>query len=405
MISILDTNKITNELKDFFECENISQVNRDIILDYMDSLFDDPRQLSVGTINYNVSIIKFILAHIKTDLDKLTIRDINSYKRVMREWKRVNGKEIAKSTKNQYYVGLKRFLKWHGILVKNRDYLDLAKEIKIKHAESEKQPSDLLTTEEIQKMIMVADGTRDKAIIATLADSGCRLGEILSCRIKDVECLPDGCRLTFPKSKTKSRTVLLQFASVYITQWILDHPQADNPDAPLWVTRRQKNIGSKEEKKLGFKVLKDRSLYGIVTKTAERAGIKKRIHPHLFRHTAATRISKKMSEAEMKMFLGWSKTSSMPAVYIHLSNDDLDNAVRAMNGTITVEVKDEKGLKVIKCARCRNIIPSGARFCQVCGLPLTEEVGQSYRSKKQEMLAMLAQHQDVLAEIMADFSK
>ena len=46
--------------------------------------------------------------------------------------------------------------------------------IKITRKPSDKNPSDLLTEEEIFKMIEVADNDRDKAIIAVLHESGCR---------------------------------------------------------------------------------------------------------------------------------------------------------------------------------------------------------------------------------------
>lgn len=402
----MDTLIITKNLKTFFECEDISQVNRDIVLDYMDSLFDDPRQLSEITIKLNANIIKFVLTHIKTDLNELTVKDITYFKRVIREWRRFDGKEIAQSTKSQYFLGLKRFLRWYEETVDDTcGYIKLSKQIKVQMPKSNKLPSDLLTQEEIEKMIMAADGTRNKAIIATLADSGCRIGEIVSCRVKDVERLSDGCRLTFPKGKTGSRTVLIQYAAYYINQWLEVHPQPNNPNAPLWSTNMKQNIGTKEDKKYEYNAMAYDTIYGMIKKTAKKAGITKRVHPHLFRHTAATRISKKMSESEMKMFLGWGKDSYMPSVYIHLSNEDLDNAVRAMNGTITIEKKDENGLKVIKCIRCKNIVPSGSIYCKVCGLPLTEEAQYKITSKKEEMLSILSQHQDVFMEIMAEFRK
>lgn len=371
------------------------------MLAYIDSMFIAIPRLSPGTIRSNADIMKFVLTHIKTDLDKLTNRDIITCKRVMLEWKRTNGKPIAESTKVQYLVGLKRFMKWYEEEVdENCGYSKLSKQIKTKNLKSNKIPSDLLTVEEIERMIMTANGDRDKAIISVLADSGCRIGEILSCRIKDVKFLDDGCRLTFPKGKTGSRTVLLQFASIYVNRWLRVHPQNDNPDAPLWITKKKKNIGSKEDKKLESHAIEYHSMYSIIKRTAERADIKKRIHPHLFRHTAATRISKKMSESAMKQFLGWTSNSSMPSTYIHLSGEDIDNAVRAMNGTIKVEKKDEGGLKVIECIRCNTVVPAGAMYCLKCGLPLTPDAKNADNTLNQALATFFKQNPDMQANLM-----
>ena len=45
--------------------------------------------------------------------------------------------------------------------------------------------SDLLKQEKILKMIEVAEGDRDKTIIAILAESGCRIGELQKYRVKE----------------------------------------------------------------------------------------------------------------------------------------------------------------------------------------------------------------------------
>ena len=59
--------------------------------------------------------------------------------------------------------------------------------IKITRKPSDKNPSDLLTEEEIFKMIEVADNDRDKAIIAVLHESGCREGELVSSQLKHIK--------------------------------------------------------------------------------------------------------------------------------------------------------------------------------------------------------------------------
>jgi len=118
--------------------------------------------------------MRFILKNIKTDLDKLMIDDIDDFQTAVNNWKRVDGKAVASSTKKVYFIGFKRFLHWYAKRYENTKYLNLSNQIEIKVMTQRKLPSDLLTTEEVEKMIESADLLRDKAIIATLAESGCR---------------------------------------------------------------------------------------------------------------------------------------------------------------------------------------------------------------------------------------
>jgi len=73
---------------------------------------------------------------------------------------------------------------------------------------------------EVDKLIATASELRDKAIIALLAESGCRIGELLACKIKNVVFTNTGCDLTFPEGKTGARTVPLVFAAPYIDHYL-----------------------------------------------------------------------------------------------------------------------------------------------------------------------------------------
>jgi integrase/recombinase XerD len=53
---------------------------------------------------------------------------------------------------------------------------------------------------------------------------------------------------------------------------------------------------------------------------AKIAKLPKELHPHLFRHTAATeRARLGWNEAQMRAYFGWSKSTDMPSRYVHLA--------------------------------------------------------------------------------------
>jgi hypothetical protein len=71
----------------------------------------------------------------KADLDKLTIDDVNDFK----GWK-----TNCNYNKKQFLVGFKQFLRWCGKRYKNREYIDLEEDIKIRIKPKQKTPDELL---------------------------------------------------------------------------------------------------------------------------------------------------------------------------------------------------------------------------------------------------------------------
>jgi len=73
-LSLVDT----YNFKDFFKGKNVSEHNQKIMLSYLKSIERDgwPK----ATVKNNLDIMKFLVSHIQTDLDKLTdLRALRSY--------------------------------------------------------------------------------------------------------------------------------------------------------------------------------------------------------------------------------------------------------------------------------------------------------------------------------------
>lgn len=387
------------EILDIFNSNEISEVNKNIIKEYFKKML--VKKLANSTIVYNVKIMKFFLDNVGADLDKLTKYDTSDFETAILTWCREDRSEVAATTKKQYMIGFKRFLHWYGRFENRRDYLDLADNMEnIKASGVSKLPSDLLTKDEILKMIDTAEYTQDKAFIAALAESGCRIGELLSCRIKDVERVPDGIRLTFPRSKTISRTVLLAYMSSYIIRWLDKHPMRNDLNAPLWVTKRKQNVSKIEGvKKLEYKAITYNTALAILKRIADSAKINKHIHPHLFRHSRATVLSRDMSESQLRSYFGWKPGSTVPSLYIHLSSEDTESAIRELYGLVD-KTKTERGFEVGKCPRCSTIIPIDATYCYACSHPLTKETEQNMTAKMKEMISIISKYPDMLAGVL-----
>lgn len=222
-----------------------------------------------------------------------------------------------------------------------------------------KLPEELLTEEEIIKIIQCCNNVRDKALISSLYESGCRVSEIGTMQIKHISFEEYGARLTV-NGKTGARKILVINSTPYLKEWINQHPDNDNPEAFLWVYSKEKYLSYTR-------------ISAVLKNSAKKAGIKKRVYPHLLRHSRATFLAGIMPEASMKHYLGWSQSSKMCGIYIHMNGKEMDDSILKASG---VEVKKDNKSSVMqpkKCLRCKTDNEATNIFCKRCGLSLNNE--------------------------------
>jgi site-specific recombinase XerD len=81
-----------------------------------------------------------------------------------------------------------------------------------------------------------------------------------------------------------------------------------------------------------LKPLTVRAIEKAIEDARERAGITKRVHPHLFRHSYATwALTRGMNPIMLAQVLGHNSLTMIHAVYSHLSpNDSYEAVVRIL---------------------------------------------------------------------------
>jgi hypothetical protein len=211
----------------------------------------------------------------------------------------------------------------------------------------------MLSEDDIKNLINVAENPRDKAFIAILYESGCRIGEMLFLRLKHINFDQYGAQLLVD-GKTGYRRVRIIASAPYLTEWINKHPRKDDPEAPLWISRVYETM-SYAALRITFKRL------------FKKAGVHKKINFHNFRHSRATYLANHLTEAQMKEFFGWVQASDMASIYVHLSGRDVDKALLKVYGIQNEEKKEESQLNPKKCPRCQEINPFSNKFCNKCG--------------------------------------
>lgn len=329
----------------------ISSENKEITLKFKDYLLSEG--ISTSKIErYLFDLMKFSRM-VKRPFPEVSKEEIRT---VIGE---LNQKGYAEETKKGFKIMIRKLYRFIEGIEEKGVYPDKVKWISIYIAPNHKKlPEELLTENEIRMIIQKCDNLRDRALISALAESGCRVSEIGNMKIKHVAFEEYGARLTV-NGKTGMRKILVINSAPYLQEWI-NHHSDNHSENYLWI----KTDGQTFTYTRIAAILKD---------AAKKAGIKKRIYPHLLRHSRATFLASRMSEASMKQYLGWTQSSKMAATYIHMSGKETDEAILMASG---VEIKKEKlqsAMQPRKCERCKTVNEVTNKFCKICGLPLDDE--------------------------------
>jgi integrase/recombinase XerD len=229
-----------------------------------------------------------------------------------------------------------------------------------------RKPIELISKETVLRLAAATLNPRDRALIAVLYESAARVGEMINLRIADVSFDAYGARIKLRGKTPGERTVRLIWSALELQRWIEDHhPLRRNPEAPVFIA---------DSRRVRAQALLHDGMGRILNRAARGAGLNRRIHAHLFRHSRLTELAKELSESELKIFAGWSGDSKMAKVYIHLSGEDVERKMLSKAGLLqAVQNESENVLAVRACVRCGQKNPPSSYSCTKCMVPLAED--------------------------------
>lgn len=313
--------------------------------------------------------------------------------------KSMRGEPYTSNTINDFKVALKRFYRWQFRKSNNKKDIDeLLEALKKSGISSNGKSEKIITQAEERDMLAQCKNPRDKCYISLLYDSGCRISELLTLKIGDVQRDEYGLRLHVT-GKTGERIVRAVGDSVaYFIDWIKAHPERDDNEAYLFIKLDQKN----QDDEGNHEMMDYYSAAKVIRTMARKAGIKKNIHPHLFRHTRATLLARDLKEAPLEKVMGWAHGSDMTKHYVHLTDGDVDRAILKVYG---IELSEDKMGSVEDlpriCERCDTVNTSDAKYCKRCALPLDKEVLQEMEVKLDEVGKVISQSKVIDPSIKA----
>lgn len=265
--------------------------------------------------------------------------------------------DYAEWTKHDLKVILRKYLQWAG-----RE--DVINWLKIKKVKNRKLPEEVLTEDDIKAIAGVAYTARDKAFILSLYESGCRIGEFLPLKLKHVSFDKYG-TLFRVTGKTGDRRVRLVATTLAIQGWLNEHPAKNDPESYMWCKIPTQNNPKRKNNHLSYRFISK-----LLKELAVKAGIKKAVNPHAFRHARATFMASHLKEPAMREVFGWGKDSEMTAVYVHLSGRDVDDSVLAIYDIKEAKKTQEPIIRAWNCQRCGEANDPTSRYCKKCGLPV-----------------------------------
>ena len=248
----------------------------------------------------------------------ITLNDIHKYRLFLNRYKDNRGRTLGVKTQNYHVIALRAFFKY---LIKN-DIQTLPPE-KIDLQKIPERTVEYLTREELERLFQETGSSgiiqlRNRAIIETLYSTGLRVGELISLDRSQVD-LKRREFMVRGKGKKPRIIFLSDRAATHIENYL--KVRKDNFE-PLFINHGRARKGN--DITLGERRRLTRvSIEYIVRTIARKAGIIKKVTPHVLRHSFATELLLNGADIRsVQEMLGHSSITTTQ-IYTHVTNKRL----------------------------------------------------------------------------------
>jgi len=284
-------------------------------------------------------------------------------------------------TRNRYGATLKKYLE----LTEHPE----AGRFKVPRNKPAKLP-DILSEAEVMRLAKACDNIRDRALILVTYESSRRNSEIRNLRIRDVKIDQYGAEVLFRSSKTKDANIRLMMSAPSLQTWIEHHKDRDNLDAFVFYGYNDQITAERFRQ--------------IVRDAAGKAGLKRRVWPHLLRHSriAVLKREERLSDDDI-MNISGHKIRAMLDRYGKITMSMTNKRLLEIQG-LREEKVEEKIAQARLCPRCKFLNSPLSEYCGRCGMVLDERTAQLLMEKerKREELMELLSDPAVLARLKGE---
>ncbi|MGQ9855564.1 MAG: site-specific tyrosine recombinase/integron integrase [Fervidobacterium sp.] len=287
-----------------------SNIDVELFLRTYEDYLKHVRRGSENTVKAYMKDIRRFLEYVGKPPRDIERADVEKFIKALSKGE-ITGSVVTETTVSRYISSLK------GLF----DYLELIGSIdenpmeRVRHPRLRKKIPSFLTLEEVKNLLNAYDEERKlkyKAILSMLYFCGLRVSELCNLRVEDVSFYPAYVKVVMGKGN-KDRLV----------------PISENivPLLEKYVERYKPRIYFFENK---GRQVHPSTVFRIVKRAAQRAGITKQIHPHTLRHTFATHLV--MNNVNVKIvqeLLGHTNLSTT-SIYLHVADKEKFDAVKKL---------------------------------------------------------------------------
>jgi len=224
-----------------------------------------------------------------------------------------SGRALSRHTIASYLRSINVFLSWaegEGESVAGR----------AKPPKASKRLIDVLSRDEVQAMEDAAVTERDKLIVRLLADTGIRVGELVRLTLNDL-IERDRTHYIRVGGKTGERMVPIPRLYRRLVRYAQRGRPRDVPSVRIFISLRRRPGGD-------YGALTPSGVEQLIQDLGMRAGLSKRVYPHLLRHSYATwALNRGMNPVMLAHILGHTSLSMIQNVYSHLTPTDAYEAM------------------------------------------------------------------------------
>jgi len=233
---------------------------------------------------------------------------------------------MKRRTQNYYLIALRSFLKY----LAKRGIEALAPE-KIELAKTEARELDLMSAQELSRLLNAPDtselkGLRDKAILELFFSTGLRVSELVSLK-RELDLTKD--EFSIRGKGDKVRVVFISDEARRAVKNYLD--KRDDMDDALFVQVANKSGKNVLAKKDSMRI-SARSIERIVKYYATKAGISRKVTPHVIRHSFATDLLSNGADLRSVQALLGHANITTTQVYTHVTDIHLREIHKNFHG-------------------------------------------------------------------------
>ncbi|MFA9371792.1 MAG: tyrosine-type recombinase/integrase [Labilibaculum antarcticum] len=246
----------------------------------------------------------FQLAFTDRNLDEITPADINNYILGL-----IEKQKISPSQQNQRINAIKFY--YEKVLGREKLYFA------VDRPKKEKSLPNVLSKNEIAAMINSTSNIKHKSLIALIYSCGLRRCEAINMELKDIDSNRMLIKIIASKGKKDRYVQLAKSTLLLLREYYKKH-------TPLkWVFEGPNS-----------KPYSAKSISNVIKSAAQRAGVKKRVYPHILRHSFATHHLEQGTDLRyIQEWLGHG-SSKTTEIYTHVSNKDFIKFKNPIDGLI-----------------------------------------------------------------------